>query len=315
MVRYLTRRLVAMVITVFVTSIIIFVMSEVVPVDPARSILGQYTTVENVAQLRKKMGLDRPLVERYVTWLGNTLSGNLGESFRLGVAIRPILLTRFRNSIYLAVLALLIMVPTSLFFGIIAGLKEGKWPDVLISVVGVISTSLPEFVTGILLIFVFSWWLKILPGNSLPGSEDGNPLSEPARLVLPALTLAISQFGYISRITRVSVSRVMESPFVRTAVLKGLPFRTVVFRHVLRNALLAPITIITTNLGWMVGGLIVIESVFSYPGLGRLFASAALFNDIPMLEASALLGVMFAVVSQLLADLLYGFLNPRIRYS
>ena len=315
MARYLTRRLVSMVITIFVTSIIIFVMSEVVPVDPARSILGQYTTVENVAQLRKKMGLDRPLVERYVTWLGNTLTGNLGESFRLGVAIRPILLTRFRNSIYLAVLALFIMVPASLFFGVVAGLKEGKWPDVIISVVGVISTSLPEFVTGILLIFIFSWWLKILPGNSLPGSEDGNPLAEPARLVLPALTLAISQFGYISRITRVSVSRVMESPFVRTAVLKGLPFRTVVFRHVLRNALLAPITIITTNLGWMVGGLIVIESVFSYPGLGRLFASAALFNDIPMLEASALLGVMFAVTSQLLADLLYGFLNPRIRYS
>jgi peptide/nickel transport system permease protein len=225
------------------------------------------------------------------------------------------LITRFRNSIYLAVLALIMLVPVSLLFGIIAGLREGKWPDVIISITGLVTTSLPEFVTGILLIFVFSWWLKILPGNSMPGSEDGNPLAEPARLILPALTLAISQFGYISRITRVSVAKVMESPFVRTAILKGLPFSTVVFRHVLRNALLAPITVITTNLGWMVGGLIVIESMFTYPGLGRLFANAAIFNDIPMLEASALLGVLFAVLSQLLADLLYGFLNPRIRYS
>jgi peptide/nickel transport system permease protein len=315
MVIYILRRLMAMLITVFVTSIIIFVMSEVVPVDPARSILGAYTTPENVEQLRIKMGLDRPLVERYVTWLSRTIRGDLGESFRLGVDIKPILLARFRNSIYLAGISLLFLVPTSLLCGIVAGLTEGRWPDLVISLGGLITTSLPEFVTGIILIIVFSWWLEILPGNSLPGSEDGNPLAEPARLVLPALTLAISQFGYLTRITRVSVAKEIKSAYIRTAILKGLPFRTVVFRHVLRNSLLAPVTVVTTNLGWMIGGLIVIESLFSYPGLGRLFAGAAVFNDIPLLEASALLGVVFAVSSQLLADLLYGLLNPRIRYS
>jgi peptide/nickel transport system permease protein len=315
MLRYLARRFVAMIFTLLVTSMIIFVMSEVIPVDPARSILGQYTTPENVAQLREKMGLDRPLPERYITWLSKSIRGDLGESFRLGVEIKPLLLTRFRNSLYLAVFALLILVPTSLIFGIIAGLMEGKWPDLVISLTGLFTTSLPEFVTSILLIIVFAWWLQILPGNSLPGSEDGNPLSEPARLILPALTLAISQFGHLMRITRVSISRVMKSPYIRTAVLKGLPYPTVVGRHALRNALLAPITVITTNLGWMLGGLIVIESVFSYPGLGRLFAGAAIFNDIPLLEASAMLGIVFAVSSQLLADLLYGFLNPRIRVS
>jgi len=315
MIRYISRRMVYMVFTLLVISIIIFVMSEVIPVDPARSILGQYTTPENVKELREKMGLDHPLVERYVTWLGRTLRGDLGESWRLGVEIRPLLLTRFRNSLYLALFALIMLVPVSLIAGVIAGLTEGRWPDVLISVTSLLTVSLPEFVTGILLIFFFSWWLKILPGNSMPGSEDGNPLAEPARLVLPAMTLALSQFGYLARITRVSVAKEMKSAYIRTAVLKGLPFRTVVFRHALRNALLAPITVITTNLGWMVGGLIVIESVFSYPGLGRLFANAAIFNDIPMLEASALLGVFFAIFSQLIADLLYGFLNPRIRYS
>ena len=181
--------------------------------------------------------------------------------------------------------------------------------------VAALTTSLPEFVSGVLLIIVFAWWLKLLPGNSLPGGEDGNPLAQPAILVLPALTLALSQYGYVTRITRVSVSKVMRSAYIRTAVLKGLPLRTVILRHALRNALLAPITVLTTNLGYMVGGLIIIESVFSYPGLGRLFAGAAVFNDIPMLEASAMVGVVIAISSQLLADILYGYLNPLIRHS
>lgn len=302
-------------ITLVVISIIIFTLAEVVPVDPARSILGAYTTDENVKVLREKMGLDRPVVERYFNWLIKAMRGDLGESFRLGVDIGPLLLTRLRNSLYLAFFALIMMIPLSLLAGIVAGLKESKWQDTVISTVGLIVTSLPEFVTGIVLIIIFSWWLDWLPGNSLPGGEDGNPLSEPARLVLPALVLVMSQFSYLTRITRVSVAKVMKSAYVRTAVLKGLPFKTVISRHVLRNALLAPITVITTNLGWMIGGLIVIETVFSYPGLGRLFAGAAIFNDIPLLEASALVGIFFAAFSQLTADILYAFLNPRIRYS
>jgi peptide/nickel transport system permease protein len=315
MIRFLSRRLVFAVITLLATSIIVFVVAEVVPVDPARSILGQYTTDANVKQLRETMGLDRPLVERYFRWLDKTLQGDLGDSFRLGVAIRPLLFSRLRNSIYLAVLGLIFLVPISLISGVIGGLTEGRWPDAVISVFSLLTTSLPEFVSGVLLIIVFAWWLKVLPGNSLPGGEDGNPLAQPAILVLPALTLALSQYGYVTRITRVSVAKVMRSAYIRTAVLKGLPWRIVIFRHALRNALLAPITILTTNLGFMVGGLIIIESVFSYPGLGRLFAGAAVFNDIPMLEASAMLGVVIAVGSQLLADLLYGYLNPLIRHS
>ena len=315
MIRFISRRLAYGLITLLATSIIVFVMSEVVPVDPARSILGQYTTPANVAQLRLKMGLDRPLVERYFNWLTRSLRGDLGDSFRLGVAVRPLLLSRLRNSLYLAALGLLILIPVSLLSGVISGLTEGHWPDIVISVFSLFTTSLPEFVSGILLIIIFAWWLKVLPGNSLPGSEDGNPLAEPIILVLPALTLALGQYGYVTRITRVSMSKVMRSAYIRTAILKGLPLRTVIFRHALRNALLAPITVVTTNLGYMVGGLIIIESVFSYPGLGRLFAGAAVFNDIPMLEASAMLGVIMAVGSQLLADILYGYLNPLIRHS
>jgi len=315
MARYLARRFLAMLLTMFVISIAIFVMSEVIPVDPAHSILGQYTTEEAIQALRVKMELDHPVAERYVKWLARTLRGDLGESYRLGLPIRPLLFTRLRNSLYLAVLGMVMLVPISLIAGVIAGLTEGRWPDWMISIGALLTTSLPEFVSGILLIIVFAWWLKILPGNSLPGSEDGNPLAEPDKLILPAATLALSQVGYVIRITRVSVARVMKSAYIRTAVLKGLPRHVVVFRHGLRNALVAPVTVMTTQLGWMIGGLIVIEYLFNYPGLGRLFAGAATFNDIPLLEASALFGVVVAVASQLAADIMYGLLNPLIRYS
>jgi len=302
-----------MLVTLLVTSIIIFAMSEVIPVDPARSILGQYTTDRAVAVLREQMGLDRPLVERYLRWLWRTVQGDLGQSFRLGLDIRPLLLTRLRNSLILATAGMALLVPTALVAGVIAGLTEGRWPDWLISTGALLTTSLPEFVTGIGLIIVFAWWLGWLPGNSLPTEEGPSPMATPAQLVLPAATLAISQVGYVVRITRVSISKVMKSAYIRTAVLKGLPWRSVVFRHALTNALLAPVTVMTTQFGWMISGLIVIESLFTYPGLGRLFAGAALFNDIPMLEASGMTGIVVAVASQLAADILYALLNPRIR--
>ncbi len=315
MARYLLRRFTALFITLAVISIIIFVMAEVVPVDPARSILGQYATEANVKALRLEMGLDKPLVERYVNWLTRFLRGDMGESFQLGSEIRPILLVRFRNSVILAVCAMMLLVPLSLVLGVIAGLTEGRPPDWGISALALLLTSLPEFATGLVLVLVFAWQLKWLPGHSLLTQGGGNPLLEPLKLVLPAITLALSQTGHVTRLTRVSVAKVMNSAYIRTAVLKGLPMRSVVFRHALRNALLAPLTVLTTQFGFMMGGLVVIESLFTYPGLGRLFASAASFNDVPMIEASALLGVTLAVFSQLLADILYGFLNPRIRYS
>ena len=315
MARYLFRRFTALLITLVVISVIIFGMAEVIPVDPARSILGQYATEANVQALRLQMGLDKPVVERYVTWLMRFLHGDMGQSFQLGSPVRPILLVRFRNSIILAVSGMVLLVPLSLLLGIMAGLTEGRPLDWGISALALLLTSLPEFATGLVLVLVFAWQLKWLPGNSLLTQGDGNPLLEPLKLVLPAVTLALSQTGHVTRLTRVSVAKVMNSAYIRTAVLKGLPMRSVVFHHALRNALLAPLTVLTTQFGLMIAGLYIIENLFTYPGLGRLFATAAQFNDIPMIEASALLGVTLAVFSQLLADILYGFLNPRIRYG
>lgn len=315
MTTYVFRRLIALVITLFVTSMIIFAIAEVVPVDPARAILGQYATDANVEALRQQMGLDRPITERYLHWLSGFVRGDLGQSFRLGTSIRPLLISRLRNSVILAMLGILMLIPVSLVAGIVAGLNVNRWPDWLISTLALLAASTPEFVIGIALILIFAWWLNWLPGTSLPFGEGDNPLKDPTQLVLPAATLALSQVGHMIRITRVSFARVMTTNYIRTAVLKGLPPWAVIFRHALRNAVLAPITVLMTQLGWMVSGLIVIESVFNYPGLGRLFAGAALNNDIPMLEASAMTGIVLAVSSQLLADVVYGFLNPLIRYS
>lgn len=312
---YVTRRLMALVFTLLVTSMIIFVMAQVVPVDPARAILGQYTTDSQVKALRHDLGLDLPVPVGYARWLWGYLHGDLGQTYQFGVPIGPLLLVRLRNSVYLALVGLALLIPVALLFGVLAGLAEGRWPDWIISAGALLATSSPEFVTGIALILVFAWWLKVLPGGSLPTAGGGNPLVDPSQLVLPGATLALSQVGHIIRLTRVSIARVMQRPYIRTAELKGLPWRTVVVRHALRNALIAPLTVLTTQLGFMLSGLIVIETIFAYPGLGRLFASSALNNDIPMIEASAMLGVTLAVGSQLLADLLYAFLNPTIRYS
>jgi peptide/nickel transport system permease protein len=315
MLRFILRRLGTMLITMFVLSILIFILSEVVPTDPALKILGRESTPAARAALAEQMGFNRPLPERYFSWITRFVQGDFGESYRLGAEIAPLVGRRLVNSLYLAVSALLIIIPLSLALGVIAGLNEGRWQDRLISIGSLLSISLPDFVMGVLLITIFSWGLKILPADSSLRGDNIDLFQHGRKLILPAMTAALVLIGYVARVTRVSVIEVMSSPFIRTAVLKGLPYRTVVIRHALRNALIAPITIITTQINWLIGGLIIIEQLFNYPGLGSLFARAALENDLPMIEASAMTAIILIVLSQLAADLLYGALNPRIRFN
>jgi peptide/nickel transport system permease protein len=174
---------------------------------------------------------------------------------------------------------------------------------------------MPDFVVGLLLIVIFSWWLELVPSDSSLRGQTLDLAKHWKKLVLPAITAAFVLVGYITRVTRVSMIEVMDSAYIRTAVLKGLSYRTVIIRHALRNALIAPVAIITTQLAWLVGGLIVIEYLFNYPGLGILFADAAKKNDLPMIEASSMIAITLIVLSQVVADVLYGLLNPRIRFS
>ena len=204
--------------------------------------------------------------------------------------------------------------PLALVLGLVAGLNEGKFIDRLLSTSSLVATAMPEFASGIFLILIFSTWLKLFPG-AVVVSNDTAIFKNPAMLVLPVLTLTLVELGYILRITRASMVEVMRTNYIRTAVLKGLPRWRIVFQHALRNALMAPITVIILHVNWLIGGIVVVEALFGYPGLGRYILEVALFKDIFGIEAAAMVLIVVAVGTQLGADLIYTYLNPRIRFS
>jgi len=249
----------------------------------------------------------------YIPLKKGFLRGDPGISMRTGRPVASTIFTRLRNSMVLTGIAFIIVMPLALFLGIIAGLKEGSKSDRFLSIFGMLFTVIPEFVTGIFLILVFSVWLKIFPGAAVFGTHA--PWEKPWLLVLPVLTLTLVELGYILRITRSSMVEIMRTPYIRTAFLKGLPYWRVVFGHGVRNALMAPITVIMLHVNWLLGGIVIVEAVFGYPGLGKYLLDSALYKDVNALEAGAMILVFVAVGTQLLADILYTFINPRIRYA
>jgi len=310
--RFLLRRLLSVAFTLVTVSLVVFAVTEILPGDVATMILGQQATPEDLATLRIKLGLNRPAYVRYIEWVGGLLRGDWGRSLRLGLSVGPLLVQRLRNSLALAVLACIVGVPTSVLLGVVAGMERDLWPDLLISVGTLVAVSLPEFVTGVFLIIVFASWLHWLPPSSLIEPE-ANLLESLQHLVLSVATLELGMLAHIARMTRSSMAEVMESNYIRTAILKGLPMRTVVFQHALRNALLPTITIVAINVGWLMGGLVVVESVFAYPGLGQLLLFAVGNHDVPLLQAVTLLIAAIYSLSNSAADLLYHYANPRIR--
>lgn len=252
--------------------------------------------------------------DRYFPIRRGLLRGDPGISLRTNRPVGPTLARRLRNSFTLAVIAFAFIMPLALLLGILAGLREGSRTDRTISLLSLITTSVPEFASGIFLILIFAFWLKLLPGASI-FTSDIAPWKDPKLLILPVATLTLVEVGYVTRMTRASMIEVMNAPYIRTAYLKGLPYWRIVFKHAVRNALMAPITVIMLHVNWLVGGIVVVEAVFGYPGLGQYLLDAALFKDINAIEAGALVMVALAVSTQLIADILYTFLNPRIRYT
>jgi peptide/nickel transport system permease protein len=293
--QFIIRRLGFMALTLFIVSVVIFAVTEVLPGDAAQSILGTQATEESLAALRERLNLDQPPHIRYVDWLAGAFQGDFGTSLRMNVPVFPLIMERLGNSLALAGLALLISVPLAITLGTLAGV------------------SMPEFVVGVLLILLFSSTWSILPSSSLMEPEQ-NPFSNPAILVLPSVTLLAVTLAHTTRMTRASMISVMQTDYVRTAILKGMPWRRVVVRHALPNALLPTITIVAINIGWMIGGLIVVETVFSYPGLGQLIINAISNRDVPLMQGVALLVTFIYAFANLIADVLYTVLNPRIRY-
>jgi peptide/nickel transport system permease protein len=312
MIRYILRRLALLVITLLITSVLIFTLTQLLPGDVARLILGREAQPEAIAALREELGLNQPPIQQYTTWLTGFVMGDWGTSFANGSApIRPLVLARLGDSLKLALMTLIFAVPLSIALGVIAGLRENTPVDGSISVFSLAVVGLPEFVTGLVLINVVALGTGTFPASSMPPRADIGDWFR--QLTLPALTATFVLLAYIVRLTRAGVIDELKKPYVRTAVLKGLPQRTVILKHVLRNALLPTITVIALSFGWLIGGLIVIENVFSYPGLGRLMVAAVERKDVPLLQAVVMVVVFFFAISNLIADVLYALLNPRIR--
>ena len=249
----------------------------------------------------------------YIPLKKGFIRGDPGLSLRTGRPVAKSLFIRLRNSLVLAGIAFIIVMPLALFLGMIAGLKEGTLRDRVLSVGGMMFSVIPEFATGIFLILIVAVWLGLVPGATVFGEKA--PWERPDMLILPVLTLALIELGYVLRITRASMVEVMRSPYIRTAFLKGLPYWRIVLKHAVRNALIAPITVIMLHVNWLMGGIVIVEVVFGYPGLGKYLLDSALYKDINALEAGAMVLVTVAVGTQLIADIIYTFLNPRIRYT
>jgi peptide/nickel transport system permease protein len=310
--QFLARRISLIALTLLVVSLAVFAITEILPGDVATAILGRGATPENLEILRQELGLNAPVYSRYLDWVWGILHWDWGESMVQKRPIWDLVLPRLSNSAVLAGFAFLVAVPTAIATGIWAGIRPGGLPDHAVSNVSLVAISLPEFVTGVLLIVLFSSTLHWLPSSSilLPGES---PLSKPSILILPTLTLTGVLFAYIMRMTRANVMGVMETSYVRTAILKGLPMRKVILRHVVPNAMLPTISVVAMNIGYMLGGLIIVDSVFAYPGLGRLLLTSITQRDVPLLQALALLISGVYAFSNLLADVAYALLNPRVR--
>jgi peptide/nickel transport system permease protein len=312
MLRLIGRRLLLMIPTLILASVLIFALAEVLPGDVGRSILGQYATEEAVAALNQKLGADRPLVVRYADWASSFVTGDWGESPVLKVPVRPTVMAALWNSMILAGFALILIIPTSIALGVFSGLRRDSALDRTITVSTLSMTVIPEFVSGVVLLYVFAVWLKWLPITAMP--PDGSPFYDRLYyLILPAIPLMFLELGYIARMARVGTVQVLAMPYIRTAVLKGVPRSRVVFGHVLRNAMVPTVTVIGSQVGWLIGGLVVVETLFAYNGIGRLMVDAAQTHDVPMLEASVLMVAIVYMAANLVADIVVALLNPRIR--
>jgi peptide/nickel transport system permease protein len=312
MTMYLVRRLGLALITLFLLSLIVFFAGQVLPGDPGRSILGPLANPSAVRALDHQLGVDRPLVTQYWSWITGLLHGDFGQSYQFRAPVWPFIHAALINSVKLAALAFVVVVPLGIAGGVIAALNAGRGADRVISVAGLSATTVPEFVSGIVVIVIFGVYLKALPVTASAGA-GASVTNQLYHLILPAIPLVLILFGYIARMTRAGTIEALESDYARTATLKGLPRWTVIRRHVLRNSLLPTITVIATQTGYLIGGLVIVETLFNYQGIGNLIYRAANAKDFPMLEAGILtIGVVY-MVATLFADLLSTVLNPRLR--
>lgn len=310
--RFILRRIGLALVTLWLLSVLVFVGTQLLPGDVGRRVLGPFAAQEAVDALNARLGTDRPLLVQYWDWTTSAVTGDLGFSISFARPVSEMLGRALVNSAKLAALAFVIVVPLSLLGGVVAALRQGRLTDRVITVGGLSATVIPEFVSGIVLIIVFAVFLGWLPGTAAAPAGSGF-LTQLRYLILPAIPLVLVLFGYIARITRAGVIEALEADYTRTAILKGVPRSRVIRREVLRNALLPTIAVIASQVGYLIGGLVVVEVLFNYQGIGQLLFRAAQSADFPLLAGGVLVVGAFFQVSMLAADVAYSWLNPRIR--
>jgi peptide/nickel transport system permease protein len=313
MLMYLARRILAVVPVVLIVGVLVFLMLRLTPGDPAAVIAGNSASSEDIAQIRAQLGLDQPIAAQFFIWAGKMAVGDLGESFFYKKTVASLIVDRLEPTLALATLTILLATAISVPLGALAAYRQGSWVDRLVMGFSVLGFSVPVFVIGYLMIYVFSVKLAWFPVQGYQRLSDGFA-GFIYRLILPSVTLSIVYIALLARMTRTSVLEVLNEDYVRTARAKGLSSMKVLVRHALRNAAVPIVTVIGVSIALLISGVVVTESVFNIPGLGRLTVDAVLARDYPTVQAVVLLFSLTYVLINLVIDLLYMALDPRIRY-
>ncbi|MCK6451485.1 MAG: ABC transporter permease [Alphaproteobacteria bacterium] len=311
---FLLRRGGLMVYTLAVVSLVVFGITQVLPADAAVMMLGENATPEALAAVRERLGLDQPVIVQYGRWLAGVLRGDFGFSLRTGQKVAPVMLEALGRSLLLAALSIGLMLLIAVPLGIVAAVRRGRLADLVVSLMSYVGVSLPEFVTATLAVLLLADWLQLLPATGyVPPTED--PVRGLKHLVLPVLTVSVILVAHVSRMVRSELVDVLHADYIRAARLKGLDARTVLFKHALRNALLPAITIVALDVGYLLGGIIVVEEIFALPGVGRQLIVAIQNRDLPAIQAGALIMAATYSAVNFLADIAYAALDKRIQYE
>jgi peptide/nickel transport system permease protein len=314
--RYLVQRLLLVLLVLLGVTLLVVVVTRLTPGDPARVLLGPRATEEQVATLRTAYGLDQPIYLQYVNWLGHVVRGDFGESIQLHRPVLGEVIERFRGTLILALVAMFISFNVGIAVGTVSALRANGFLDRALMSVALLGISLPPFWVGLVLIIIFSLFLRWLPATGMISPTGGGDIGDIAlHLILPAVTLALVPLAVIARLTRANVLEVLNQLYVRTARAKGLPPRTVVTRHILRNTLIGTVTILGLQAGWLLAGTVYIETVFAWPGIGAMLVNAILQRDYPLVQGGVLLVAFIYVIINLVTDVLYLYLDPRLRHA
>ncbi|ALJ38450.1 ABC transporter permease [Azospirillum brasilense] len=314
MLLYTLTRLAYLAMVLVVMSILVFLVTQAMPGDVASMIAGQFASKEVIDAITVKLGLDQPLIVQYGRWAAGILQGDLGRSLVLEQPVAPILMEALSRSLVLAVVALAVVTVIGIGAGVLAAVRRGRMADQMVSGVSYLGIAVPDFFWAIVLVLIFGSYLKWLPtGGYAPLADGFVPWA--SHLVLPVITLVLMLIARIARLTRSSMIDVLQTNYVKYARAKGLPEKVVIVRHALRNALLPTITVLAIDFGLILGGVVVIETVFSFPGMGRLLLFAIQRHDLPLIQATILIISTAYCLANLAADLLYAFVNPKIRHG